>query len=417
MGLGLKAKLRTLSLVIMTCISSLSLLALTQPTVSAAETTDSVSIGFEYNYWELDESVTIPLVPFFEDMAVGVDSAFILAMPSTISMTTDSELVSPTTQSVTVTLATQDANFRLDFIGYLNLSGVVSEEYSFIDVGFNEEFSPLVPVHIEGVNVPLLRQPIVQPIVEMGVSIDLDIDAYVTADLYRGNDLLEHLRWEDSGGTKSFSYTIPEISSTTTDTLSVKNITWNYDLILDLDFYATIDIVVWSGSKDLFTIPLSLPSATNNITGTANVSYSIRPPIPPEVSIKTPASNATVGGTVTISADATDDKGVNRVEFWVDGVNKFTDYSSPYDWSWDTTSYPDDTHTVGVMAYDDDEKSAYQEYSVNVKNAYPEPPGEEEEEEEQPSSGQGIGNLLIILVVMGIIVAAIAATAIYLRRR
>lgn len=407
----------------MACLFSLSLLALAQPTVLAAETTDSVDIGFDYNYWDLGESTTITLVPYIQDLAAGVDSGFILSMPATISITTDSELVSPTTQSVTVTLATEDAHFQLNFTGYLNLSGAVSEEYSFVDVGFDEEFNPLEFVHIEGVDVPLLRQPIVQPIVEMGVSIDLDIDAYVTADLYRGNNLLEHLRWEDSGGAKSFSYTIPEVSSTTTNTLSVKNIVWNYDLILDLDFYVTIDLVVWSGSKDLYTIPYPLPSASNEITGTANVSYSIHPPIPPEVSIKTPASNATVGGTVTISADATDDKGVNRVEFWVDGVNKFTDHSSPYDWSWDTTSYSDGTHTVRVVAYDDDEKSAYQEYSVNVKNAYPESPGEEEEEEEpeqpsieSPPSTPTDYTLYLVTGAMAIVVVSIAV-ALYIRRR
>lgn len=64
----------------------------------------------------------------------------------------------------------------------------------------------------------------------MGVNIDLDIDAYITADLYRGSTFLRSLLWEDSAGAKSFSYTIPEASSITSNTLSVKNITWNYDL-------------------------------------------------------------------------------------------------------------------------------------------------------------------------------------------
>lgn len=362
------------------------------PTASAAETTDSVPIDFYRNYWDLDKSITIPLVPWLEDLTVGVDSGFILSMPATISITTDSELVSPTTQSVTVTLATQNAHFQLNFTGYLNLSGAVSGGYNFIDIGFDEYFDPLKPVHIEGFDIPLLWGLIA----EMGVSIDLDIDAYITADLYRGNTLLERLRWEDLGGAKSFSYAIPEVSSTTTNTLSVKNVTWNYDLILDLDFYATIDIWIWSGSKDIFTIPLSLPSTTEEITRTANVSYTIRPPIPPDVSITTPSSGATLSETIIISANATDDKRVNRVEFWIDGVKEFTDYSSPYNWSLDTTRYSDGTHTVRVVAYDDDEKSDYQQYSVTVRNAEP---------------------TLIILSVMGIIVIIAALTAIYLRRR
>lgn len=372
-------------------------LMLINPTTSAAETTDSVPIDFVRNYWDLDKSITIPLVPWLEDLTVGVDSGFILSMPATISITTDSELVSPTTQLVTVTLATQNAHFQLDFTGYLNLSGVVSGGYNFIDIGFDEYFDSLKPVHIEGFDIPLLREPIVKPIVEMGVSIDLDIDAYVTADFYRGNTLLESLRWEDLGEAKSFSYEIPEVSSTTTNTLSVKNITWNYDLILDPSFYATIDIWVWSGSKDIFTISYSLPSAIEQKTETANVSYTIRPPIPPEVSFTTLTNNATVSGIYIVGANATDDKRVNRVEFWIDGVKEFTDYSSPYSWSWDTTNYSDGSHTVRVVAYDDDEKSGYQQYSVTVRNAEP---------------------TLIIPLTIGIIVLTIAAlTAIYLRKR
>jgi hypothetical protein len=372
-----------------------------RPVASATETTNSISIGFDYNFWDLDKSVTIPLVPWIEDLEVGVDSGFILSMPSTISITTANELVSPTTQSIAVTLATQQAHFQLNFTGYLRLSGVYDGEYNFIDIGFNEYFDPLEPVHIEGFDLPLLQELVV----EMGVSIDLSIDAYVTADLYRGDTLLEHLRWEDSGETKSFSYTIPEVSSPTTDTFSIKNITWGYDIILNPSFYATIDIVVWSGSKDIFTIPFSLPLATEEKIETTSVSCIIRPPIPPSVSFTTLTSNATINGVYTVGANATDDKRVNRVEFWVDEVKKFTGYNSPYNWSFDTTSYSDGIHTVKIVAYDDDEKSAYQQYSVNVGNI------------ELPSVGQGIEKMLIILVVIGITLAAVAATAIYLRRR
>lgn len=370
-----------------------------RPTASAAETTNSVSIGFEYNFWDLDESVTISVLGLF-DVGAGVESGFIFSMPGTISITTNSEFVSPTTQSVTVTLDTEKAHFQLNFTGDLTFG----ETYPFIDKGFNKEFNPLEPVHIEGVDVPLLWGLVA----EMGVSIDLDIDAYVTADLYRGNTLLERLRWEDSEETKSFSYTIPEVSSTTTNTLSVQNIAWNYDLILDLSFYAAIDFpIVDRYSFDLFTIPFSLPSATKNVTDVASVSYTIRPPIPPEVSFTTLTSNATVSGTKTISASATDDKGVDRVEFWVDGVKKSTDYSSPYNWSWDTTNYSDGTHTVRVVAYDGDGKSDYQQYSVSVRNIEPPVAGEGIE----PQISELLSNpIAIVLIIVGII-AAIAVAA------
>lgn len=154
MGLDLKVKTRPSLLLIMICLSSILLLSLAQPASSTPRTTNSVSIGFEYDYWNLDESITIPIIPWIEDMTVGVESGFILSMPGTISITTDSELVSPTTQSVTVTLATQNAHFQLNFEGYLNFSGAVPGEYTFIDIGFDEYFDPLEPVHIEGFNIP-----------------------------------------------------------------------------------------------------------------------------------------------------------------------------------------------------------------------------------------------------------------------
>ena len=58
---------------------------------------------------------------------------------------------------------------------------------------------------------------------------------------------------------------------------------------------------------------------------------------PPTVSITSPANGATVSNTVTVSADATDDNGINKVEFYLDSDLKSTDTSSPYSWSWDTT--------------------------------------------------------------------------------
>jgi len=147
-----------------------------------------------------------------------------------------------------------------------------------------------------------------------------------------------------------------------------------------------------------------LPSATEQKTGTANISYTIRPPIPPEVSFTTLTNNATVSGTKAISANATDDKSVNRVEFYIDGVKKHTDYGAPYTWSWDTTSYSEGTHTVKVVAYDGDGKSSYQQYSVNVNNLGSSSPGISEGEGEDAAPNEG---RLIIYVVVGVVIVIV----------
>ncbi|MCI0531388.1 MAG: Ig-like domain-containing protein, partial [candidate division Zixibacteria bacterium] len=74
----------------------------------------------------------------------------------------------------------------------------------------------------------------------------------------------------------------------------------------------------------------------------------------PVVVITFPVNGATVSGdTVFVSATATDNKGVNRVEFWVDGIKSFTDNSSPYSFPWLILVFNDSTdHIVQAIAFD-----------------------------------------------------------------
>jgi hypothetical protein len=72
----------------------------------------------------------------------------------------------------------------------------------------------------------------------------------------------------------------------------------------------------------------------------------------PSTSITAPANGATVSATVNVTANASDNVGVTRVEFWLDGVLKSTDTSSPYAWSWDTTTATSGAHSLVSKAYD-----------------------------------------------------------------
>jgi hypothetical protein len=73
---------------------------------------------------------------------------------------------------------------------------------------------------------------------------------------------------------------------------------------------------------------------------------------PPQTSITAPANGATVSGTVTVAANATDASGVSAVEFWLDGVMKWSDTTSPYTYSWNTTTAANGSHTLQTKAYD-----------------------------------------------------------------
>ncbi len=88
----------------------------------------------------------------------------------------------------------------------------------------------------------------------------------------------------------------------------------------------------------------------------------------PSVSITAPANGATVSGTTTVSASASDNVGVDRVEFKVDGALKFTDYTSPFSFNWDTTTSSDGSHTVSAIAYDAAGNSATDSVTVTVSN-------------------------------------------------
>ena len=72
----------------------------------------------------------------------------------------------------------------------------------------------------------------------------------------------------------------------------------------------------------------------------------------PVTSITAPAAGATVGGTITVTASATDNVGVTRVELWVDGALSATDTSSPYSFSWNTAGFANGSHTLQSRAYD-----------------------------------------------------------------
>jgi hypothetical protein len=72
----------------------------------------------------------------------------------------------------------------------------------------------------------------------------------------------------------------------------------------------------------------------------------------PSVALSSPANGATVSGTVSVSAGASDSVGVSKVDFYVNGVLVSTDSSSPYSCSWDTTTLSNGSYTLSAKASD-----------------------------------------------------------------
>ena len=63
---------------------------------------------------------------------------------------------------------------------------------------------------------------------------------------------------------------------------------------------------------------------------------------PPTVSITSPASGATVSGTITVTANASDNVAVADVQFFLDGVAGPDDTTAPYSVPWDTSTSSND---------------------------------------------------------------------------
>ena len=96
---------------------------------------------------------------------------------------------------------------------------------------------------------------------------------------------------------------------------------------------------------------------------------------PPTVSINSPASGATVSGTVNVSAIASDASSVPSVQFTVDHVNLGSAIlAAPYTVSWNTTLVTNGSHTLQATARNAAGKTASAVLLVQVNNAPPTPP-------------------------------------------
>src|SRR6266540_1789969 len=95
----------------------------------------------------------------------------------------------------------------------------------------------------------------------------------------------------------------------------------------------------------------------------------------PTVSITRPAPDATVSGTIDVTATASDSVGIWKVDFQLDGVTKATDTTSPYSLTWDSTAVANGLHTFSAVATDlAGNATTSTSVSFTVANGAPPPP-------------------------------------------
>lgn len=118
---------------------------------------------------------------------------------------------------------------------------------------------------------------------------------------------------------------------------------------------------------------------------------------PPAVSITAPANGASVRGTVTVKASASDNRGVAGVQFRLDGADAGAeDTAAPYEIAWDTTTATEGAHTLTAVARDAaGNRATSAPVTVTVANSAP-PPASSRFEESDPrvsySAGWGQSN-------------------------
>src|SRR5262249_481818 len=115
--------------------------------------------------------------------------------------------------------------------------------------------------------------------------------------------------------------------------------------------------------------------AAGNATTSAAVTVTVDNIIdgsPPSVSITNPLNGATLNGTITLTATASDDVAVSGVQFLLDGANLGPeDPSDPYSFAWDTRTVANGTHTLAARARDAAGNVTTTVIPVTVSNAAP----------------------------------------------
>ncbi len=114
---------------------------------------------------------------------------------------------------------------------------------------------------------------------------------------------------------------------------------------------------------------------------------------PPTVRITSPASGATVSGTITVTADASDNVGVAGVQFKYNGIDfDAEDTSSPYTATAYTNKVPDGTYTLTAVARDTaGNRTTSDPVTITVSNNAPPSAGVRRYEETDPSVSFSVG--------------------------
>jgi hypothetical protein len=159
-----------------------------------------------------------------------------------------------------------------------------------------------------------------------------------------------------ASATESGSSGTITLSATASDNVGVAKVEFYVDSTLKATdttspYSSTLDSTTLANGSH--TLVAKAYDAANNIGTSSTVTFSVSnstggDTTPPSVSTSESGSS----GTITLSASATDNVSVTKVEFYVDAVLKATDTVSPFSATLDSTTLSNGSHSLIAKAYD-----------------------------------------------------------------
>lgn len=156
-----------------------------------------------------------------------------------------------------------------------------------------------------------------------------------------------------SGTTYSANSSPLTLGGTASDNVGVTQVTWSNNrggsgTATGTMSWSANGIVLQSGSN-MLTVT-ARDAAGNTKTATLTVTYD---PTAPTVSVTAPSAGATIGGTTTVSATASDNVGVVGLQFLLDGASLGSEQTGPtFSISWNSATTVNGTHTLSARARD-----------------------------------------------------------------
>ena len=146
------------------------------------------------------------------------------------------------------------------------------------------------------------------------------------------------------------------VSASASDNVAVSRVEFYLNGVLVSTASAAPYSYIWNTSTVVngsYTWSARAYDAAGNVGQSGAVSVTVaNDTTPPTVSLTAPSNNATVSGTVTISASASDNVAVSRVEFYLNGLLVSTDSAAPYSCIWNTSTVVNGSYTWSARAYD-----------------------------------------------------------------